>query len=84
MTTTSPVPGSGRLRKGALRGLIYDYLVTHADDLPEDQGLGPAAIAKGLGGRSRGAVDNALIRLEEEGKVTLVQLTPRRYRPIGQ
>lgn len=84
MTTTSPATGSGRLGKGALRVLIYDYVVAHADDVPEGQGLSPTLIAKGLGGKSRGAVDNALIRLEEEGKVTLVQLTPRRYRPTGQ
>lgn len=79
-----PVPVSGRLGKGALRALIYDYLVTHAGDAADGQGLSPTAIARGLGGKSTGAVGNALIRLEEQGKVVLVQLTPRRYRPTGQ
>jgi hypothetical protein len=78
-----PGPASGRLGKGVLRALIYDYLVAYDDD-PDGRGLSPTAIAKGLGGKSSGAVGNTLIRLEEEGKATLVQLTPRRYRPTGQ
>jgi DNA-binding transcriptional ArsR family regulator len=74
--------GSGRLGKGALRTLVYDYLVAHSGD-PDGEGLSPTAVAKGLGGKSSGAVGNALIRLEEEGKVTLVKAAPRRYRPTA-
>ena len=78
----------GRLGKGALRDLVLAYLAAHADgssdgDGPDGDGLGPAAIAKELGGKSSGAVGNALQRLEAEGKVRLVQASPRRYRTTG-
>ncbi len=74
---------AGRLGKGALRDLVLAYLVTHADSGSDGDGLGPTAIAKGLGGKSSGAVGNALQRLEEEGRVRLVQASPRRYRTTG-
>ena len=74
---------AGRLGKGALRDLALAYLVTHAEDGSGRDGLGPTAIAKGLGGKSSGAVGNALQRLEEEGRVRLVQTSPRRYRTTG-
>lgn len=70
---------SGRLGKGALRSLVLDYLVAHAG--PE--GLGPTAVAKGLGGRSSGAVGNALARLEADGRARLASESPRRYRTVG-
>jgi len=71
-----PVDASaGRLGKGELRSLVLDYLADHAS--PE--GLGPTAVAKGLGGKSSGAVGNALARLEADGRVRLVKESPRRY-----
>ena len=71
--------GADRLGKGALRSLVLDYLADHAN--PE--GLSPTAVAKGLGGRSSGAVGNALQRLEADGSVRLVNQAPRRYSPAG-
>lgn len=85
----SPRAVAGRLEKGVLGDLVLAYLVAHASDGPDAEGvsngdgLGPTAIAKGLGGKSTGAVGNALKRLEEEGKVRLVQASPRRYRTTG-
>ena len=70
---------SGRLEKGALRSLVFDYVATHAGP----DGLGPTAVAKGLGGRSSGAVGNALSRLEADGRVRLVKGSPRRYATAG-
>lgn len=66
---------SGRLGRGALRSLVLDYLGAHGGA----DGLGPAAVAKGLGGKSSGAVGNALARLEADGAVRLVAERPRRY-----
>ncbi len=68
-----------RLGKGELRSLVLDYLADHAG--PE--GLGPTAVAKGLGGKSSGAVGNALARLEADGRVRLVKGSPRRYVTAG-
>ncbi|MHB1504811.1 MAG: hypothetical protein ACYCTL_13680 [Acidimicrobiales bacterium] len=77
---TEPVEvGADRLGKGALRSLVLDYLGVHAGP----DGLGPAAVAKGLGGRSSGAVGNALQRLEADGRVRLVSESPRRYVTAG-
>ena len=66
---------TGRLGRGALRSLVFDYLGAHGGA----DGLGPAAVAKGLGGKSSGAVGNALARLEADGAVRLVAERPRRY-----
>ncbi|MGH9127478.1 MAG: helix-turn-helix domain-containing protein [Acidimicrobiales bacterium] len=78
---TKPVDaGVDRLGKGALRTLVFDYLAAHAGQIV---GLGPTAVAKALGGRSSGAVGNALRRLEADGRVRLVTESPRRYRAIG-
>ena len=79
---------AGRLGKGALGDLVLAYLAADAGSSsdggdPGGDGLGPTAIAKGLGGRSSGAVANALQRLEAEGRVRLVQAAPRRYRTMG-
>lgn len=77
---TEPVEvGADRLGKGALRSLVLDYLAAHAGP----DGLGPAAVAKSLGGRSSGAVGNALQRLEADGRVRLVTESPRRYVTAG-
>lgn len=76
-TAAGPVEaGASRLGKGALRSLVFDYLSAHAGP----DGLGPTAIAKGIAGRSSGAVGNALQRLEADGRVQLVSESPRRYR----
>jgi hypothetical protein len=48
-----------RLRPGELDGLVLSYLCQHKQDGP----LTATAVAKGLGGRSAGAVSNCLARL---------------------
>jgi hypothetical protein len=64
-----------RLRPGELDGLVLSYLCKHRKDGP----LTATAIAKGLGGRSAGAVSNCLDRLVRERKVRLTRKTPRAY-----
>jgi biotin operon repressor len=64
-----------RLGRGALGTLVRDYLAARPS---ED--LGPTQVAKGLGGKSSGAVSNALARLEAAGEARLVSTSPRRYR----
>jgi hypothetical protein len=64
-----------RLRPGQLDGLVLAYLTKHRKDGP----LTATAIAKGLGGRSAGAVANCLSRLAEEGKLRQAKRTPRAY-----
>lgn len=63
-----------RLAPGALRGMIEDYLRAHPG-----QDWGPATIAKALGGRSSGAVSNALDKLVAEGVVVKTKGSPRRF-----
>jgi hypothetical protein len=78
-TTTSaasaeqPLPGSGRLRPGALRDLVLACLAERPG-----QALSPTAIATTLD-RSAGAVANALQVLAGQGAVGLTQAKPRRY-----
>lgn len=73
---TEPAEASPvRLGKGALRSLVFDYLADHAGP----DGLSSTAVAKGLGGKSSGAVGNALARLEADGRVRLTSESPRRY-----
>jgi hypothetical protein len=64
-----------RLRPGQLDGVVLAYLDKHRNDGP----LTATSIAKGLGGRSAGAVANCLSRLAEEGKVRQAKRTPRAY-----
>lgn len=64
-----------RLRPGQLDCLVLDYLKAHRKEGP----LTATSIAKGLGGRSAGAVANCLTRLAEEGKVRQAKRTPRAY-----
>jgi hypothetical protein len=64
-----------RLRPGQLDCLVLDYMKAHRKEGP----LTATTIAKGLGGRSAGAVANCLSRLAEEGKVRQVKRTPRVY-----
>jgi hypothetical protein len=65
----------GRLRPGELDGLVLAYLREHAKDGP----LTATAVAKGLGGRSAGAVANCLTRLAKGKKVRQAQQAPRAY-----
>ena len=64
-----------RLSPGELDGLVRAYLEKHGADGP----LTATAIAKGLGGRSAGAVANCLARLAKEKKVRQTKRKPRSY-----
>jgi hypothetical protein len=64
-----------RLRPGQLECLVLDYMKAHRKEGP----LTATSIAKGLGGRSAGAVVNCLSRLAEAGKVRQAKRTPRAY-----
>jgi hypothetical protein len=63
-----------RLASGALRGMVEDYLRDH----PSEQ-FGPTAIANALGGKSSGAVSNALDKLVEDKTAVKTQDKPRRF-----
>jgi hypothetical protein len=63
-----------RLASGALRGMVEDFLREH----PGEE-FGPTAIAKDLGGKSSGAVSNALDKLVEDGVAVKTQDKPRRF-----
>lgn len=63
-----------RLAPGALRGLVEDYLRDH----PGEE-FGPVAIAKALGGKSSGAVSNALDKLVADGIAVKAKDQPRRF-----
>jgi hypothetical protein len=63
-----------RLAPGGLRGMVEDYLRDH---LGEE--FGPTAIAKALGGKSSGAVSNALDKLVEATTVVKTKESPRRF-----
>ena len=65
---------AARLAPGALRGMVEDYLRDH----PGDQ-FGPTAIANALGGKSSGAVSNALGKLVDDGTAVKTQDKPRRF-----
>ncbi|HEY0319208.1 MAG TPA: hypothetical protein VGC49_13070 [Solirubrobacterales bacterium] len=62
-----------RLRPGELDGIVLSYLRKHEKEGP----LTATAIAKGLGGRSAGAVANCLARLARDGKVRQATKAPR-------
>jgi hypothetical protein len=72
--TDATAEKSARLAPGALRGMVEDYLRDH----PGEQ-FGPTAIANALGGKSSGAVSNALDKLVEDGVATKTQDKPRRF-----
>jgi hypothetical protein len=63
-----------RLAPGALRGMVEDYLRDH----PGEE-FGPTAIAKALGGKSSGAVSNALDKLVEDNTAVKTKDKPRRF-----
>ncbi len=69
-----------RLRPGELDGLVLSYLCKHRKDGP----LTATAIAKGLDGRSAGAVSNCLERLAREREVRRASGSPRTYRGRGE
>jgi predicted ArsR family transcriptional regulator len=76
-TTETTAAASGvRLGRGELTGQVLDYLQTHPGE------HSPASVAAQLGGRSTGAVSNALDRLVERKQATLTQQRPRRYAAI--
>jgi hypothetical protein len=64
-----------RLRSGELDGLVLSYLCQHKQDGP----LTATAVAKGLDGRSGGAVSNCLARLAKDRNVRLAKKAPRAY-----
>ncbi|KPM50281.1 ATPase AAA [Frankia sp. R43] len=68
-----PAPETSRLSPYALHRLVAEYLL----DNPGSHS--PTAVAKALGGRSSGAVGNALDRLTEAGQAALTSPAPRRY-----
>jgi hypothetical protein len=77
-TDAETAPDSGgdkaRLASGALRGMVEDYLRGH----PGEE-FGPTAIANALGGKSSGAVSNALDKLVEAKTAVKTQDKPRRF-----
>ncbi|GAA5119730.1 hypothetical protein [Haloechinothrix salitolerans] len=68
-------PPNGRLPKGALHGLVEDFL---SEPDRRDNAYTAGEIGRKLG-RSSGAVRNALDKLAEKGTVVLTQEEPRRY-----
>ena len=65
---------SSRLGKGELAAMVAAFLADHPGAHT------PSAVAKALGGRSAGAVGNALGRLVASGQATQTGDRPRRYR----
>jgi len=63
-----------RLAPGSLRGMVEDHLRDH----PGEE-FGPTAIAKALGGKSSGAVSNALDKLVADGTAVRTKEAPRRF-----
>ncbi|GAA0626440.1 hypothetical protein GCM10010174_52390 [Kutzneria viridogrisea] len=72
--TASDHGKSHRLAPGGLRGMVEDWLRDH----PDEQ-AGPTKIANDLGGKSSGAVSNALDKLVEGGVAVKTQDKPKRF-----
>ena len=72
--TNDDTPKSSRLAKGALRGMVEDFLRDHAG-----QDLSPSKIGKDLN-RSAGAVHNALEKLVDAGYAVRTSDKPKRFR----
>lgn len=70
-------PGS-RLGHGELTGQVLAYLDVHPGE------HSPTRVATGLGGRSGGAVSNALARLTERGLAVQTRDRPRCYTAAGR
>jgi hypothetical protein len=75
-STSHDAEGSSaeRLPSGALRGMVEDWLRDHFGEQ-----AGPTKIAKDLGGKSSGAVSNALDKLVKDGVAVKTQDKPRRF-----
>ncbi|MBF6215767.1 hypothetical protein IU487_32740 [Nocardia puris] len=72
-----PIEGSphpDKLAPGALRGLVEDHLRDHPG-----QEFTPHQIGKALGGRSSGAVHNALVRLTDTGVAEMTTARPKKF-----
>ena len=69
---------SPRLGKGELATMVAAFLHDHPGE------HSPSAVAKALGGRSAGAVGNALGRLAASGQATQTGDRPRRYRAAAR
>jgi hypothetical protein len=65
---------AARLAPGALRGMVDDHLRDHPG-----QEFSPVEIARELGGKSTGAVSNALDKLVEDKIAVQTKDRPRRY-----
>lgn len=63
-----------RLKPGMLHGMVEDYLRANPDDE-----FGPTKIARDLGGKSSGAVNNALERLVKDGTAVKTKEHPKRF-----
>jgi hypothetical protein len=72
--TVNPVSGLARLVPGGLRDQVLAHLHQHPG---ED--FSPTQVANALGGRSSGAVGNALETLTKHGQVTKTSDAPRRF-----
>src|SRR6266542_5550108 len=72
--TVNPVGGLARLVPGGLRDQVLAYLQQHPG---ED--FSPTQVANALGGRSSGAVGNALETLAKHGQVIKTSDAPRRF-----
>ena len=72
-TTPRNDASADKLGKGELVKLVLHHLQTNAGE------HSPTAIAHALGGRSAGAVANALDRLVVDGAATQTSAKPRRY-----
>ncbi len=66
--------GGSRLVKGEVAGMVLAHLRGN-----REAGLTPTAVAKALGGKSAGAVGNALERLVAAGDIVKVAEHPRTY-----
>lgn len=66
-----------RLGKGQLAGMVLDYLRANPGEHT------PTSVAKALGGKSAGAVANALDKFTGTGEVVESCPKPRRYQAVG-
>jgi nitric oxide reductase NorQ protein len=67
-------PPGRRLGSGELRAMVLAHLTEHLG-----QSFTPGELAHALGGRSTGAIGNALATLVERGRVTCTHTRPRRF-----
>jgi hypothetical protein len=72
--STGSTSAASRLGKGELAAMVAAFLRDHTGE------HSPSAVATALGGRSAGAVGNALGRLVATGQATQTNDRPRRYR----